>query len=322
LPYTYSDLDFSDPNWTPVVIRADPKAAFTAASKVEEILTANDSVMDDVVLDVPLGRQKHAAVVGKRGFVLANLSADTQVRVMVPNKDRRHDVVQLEGELSNVKMCLERVLIIASKPSSGGSGAGAAVGTRNDAPAGGGATTAASSSSSSSPPGSSSHHVQTLVVDTVPSQTKIRGLCRKTDTVIKKKRVEVPPGEGGGGGAWQLTVTGSSAEQVQAAIHLLQKVSEGNPHQATTSSSNEASGNAAGGGGGVGGGNRGGASGNASPAATGASAPRRGRTRGRAGAGSGGKGSAAAAPPARRRGSGSNRAADHQPAAASSSASA
>jgi hypothetical protein len=67
LPFTYSDLDFSDPNWTPVVIRADPRAAFTAAAKLEET-----AVVDDVVLDIPISRNKHAAIVGKRGAVLAS----------------------------------------------------------------------------------------------------------------------------------------------------------------------------------------------------------------------------------------------------------
>jgi hypothetical protein len=339
LPYTYSDLDFADPNWTPVVIRADPRAAFVAAQRVEEILKANDSAMDDVVLDVPLNRQKHAAVVGKRGLVLANLSADTRVRVMVPNKDRRHDVVQLEGRLQDVKACLERVLVLAGKPassssapppaaaaSSGGnnnSGAAAATG------AAGAVTPAAGASSSSLEPGgeaapppslsgpSSTQHSQTLVVEAVPSQTKIRGLSRKTDTVIKKKRApdggpapDGGGGSGGGGGLWQLIVTGSTAEQVQSAIQLLQKACDGAAKAAA-----EASGNASGGGGG--GTRGGGASGAASGAP--APAPRRGRVRSRGtggGGGGGGKGSSAAAPKRGAAGGSGNSKSDPPPAPA------
>lgn len=231
LPYTYTELDFSDPNWTPVVIRADPKAAFTAAAKLEETLVHNSggggssmttvadasSLIDQVVLDVPISRQKHAAIVGKRGVTLANLSADTHVRIMVPNKDRRHDVVQLEGDLPHVKMCLDRVLQIVWTTSGGAnSGTITAPGAR---PAAAGTTAEAPA------------HSQSIVLEQLPSQTKLRGLSRKTDTVIKKKRVEgcaATADDAGGSSskAWQLTVSGNSAEQVQAAIALLQKTAE------------------------------------------------------------------------------------------------
>jgi len=106
-------LDWSSPHWTPVVIRADPCAALSAAQRLEDIV----GELDEVVLDLPLSRSKHASLIGKRGLVLANLSADTQVRIMVPRRELRHDVVQLEGQLQNVQQCLEKVLQLASNTS-------------------------------------------------------------------------------------------------------------------------------------------------------------------------------------------------------------
>lgn len=85
VPYTYSELDWSSPDWTPVVIRADPCAALAAAQRLEDMVDE----FDEVVMDVPISRNRHAALVGKRGLVLANLSADTNVRIMVPRSRRR-----------------------------------------------------------------------------------------------------------------------------------------------------------------------------------------------------------------------------------------
>lgn len=174
MPYTYSDLDFSDPNWTPVVIRADPKAAFTAAQKLLELAP----LIDEAVVDIPLSRTKHSAIVGKRGMTLASLSADTSVRIMVPNKELRHDVIQLEGDLPNIKQCLDRILSVAIKATK--------------------VTT---------------NKQEDLLVTQLPSQTKLRNVSRKTDTSIKKKKVE----EG-----WQLTIAGTSTDSIQAAIAMLQ----------------------------------------------------------------------------------------------------
>jgi trimeric autotransporter adhesin len=313
LPYTYSELDFTDPAWTPVVIRADPKAAFTAAAKLEEIVDANDSAMDDVVLDVPLSRQKHSAVVGKRGLVLASLSADAQVRIMVPNKDRRHDVVQLEGSLSNVKMCLERLLLVASKaPSSTAAGVGSGSGAAAAAAAASSTTTSALS-----PGGTATTlHSQTIVVAQVPSQTKIRGLSRKTDTVIKKKKVAdsagtpSSDGNGNGGGSWQLTVTGSNPDKVQSAIQALQKSSSAAAAAAVTNATSEtgsASVDPP-------------ASSSSAPAAT---TPKRGKNRGRGGgANKGSSAAGAAAAAAKRRGSGANNTTKGDPSAPAPSAAA
>lgn len=196
VPYTYSELDWSSPNWTPVVIRADPSAALAAASKLDSILAAElkeePPYMDDVVLDLPLSRAKHAALVGKKGLVLQNLSADTRVRIMVPRKDLRHDVVQLEGALGDVERCLEQMLTLISN---------ADAKKKRQAPS--------SESPQQQPP---SEQSQVLTVSALPSQTKLRNIARKTDTVITKKRTEED--------TWELTVSGL---QVAAAVALLEK---------------------------------------------------------------------------------------------------
>jgi hypothetical protein len=146
VPYTYSELDWTSPHWTPVVVRGGPCAALAAGQRLLDIV----GELDEVVLDLPLSRQKHASLIGKRGLVLANLSADTSVRIMVPRRDVRHDVVQLEGDLQNVRKCLEKVLqLCETKP----------------------------------PP-------TTLTLAQLPSQTKLRNVSRKTETTIRKKKAD------------------------------------------------------------------------------------------------------------------------------------
>ena len=113
VPYTYSDLDWSNPHWTPVVIRAEPIAALAAATRIQELVGGPDH-LDDVIVDLPLHRNRHATLIGKRGVVLMNVSADTNVRIMVPRRELRHDMIQLEGNLSRVKKCLERVVTIVT----------------------------------------------------------------------------------------------------------------------------------------------------------------------------------------------------------------
>mmetsp|Transcript_12042 Transcript_12042/g.16065 ORF Transcript_12042/g.16065 Transcript_12042/m.16065 type:complete len:232 (-) Transcript_12042:782-1477(-) len=72
---TASDL------WTPVIIRADPCGAFAAAKLLLPLI---DYEMDDVVLDIPIHRSKHSSIIGRKGFMIASLSADYKVRIMVP----------------------------------------------------------------------------------------------------------------------------------------------------------------------------------------------------------------------------------------------
>jgi hypothetical protein len=211
VPYTYSELDWSSPHWTPVVIRADPCATLTAA----KLLRDKVEHLDDVVMDVPLGRAKHAAVVGRRGFVLASLSADTNVRIMVPRRELRHDVIQLEGELDKVKLCLERVLVIVGdtanskkKNSTSNTNTNINNGARQQQPK--------KQEQEKGDGGASA----IITVPVLPSQTKLRTVAKKTVTVIKKKKKHDE--------SWDLTISGSSQENVQSATAILKKWSEEN----------------------------------------------------------------------------------------------
>ena len=108
VPPTYTELDFSDPQWTPIVIRADPIAAIHAANAIHDICCP-EYVVDRnqlvYILDVPVpavastanSNLRHASIVGKRGNKLIQLSADHKCRVMVPPKQLGHDVIQLEA---------------------------------------------------------------------------------------------------------------------------------------------------------------------------------------------------------------------------------
>jgi len=214
VPYTYSPLDMSSPHWTPVVIRADPCAALAAAQRLEQMV----GEFDEVVVDLPISRTRHAALVGKRGFILANLSADTQVRIMVPRRDLRHDVIQLEGELHHVHTCLERVLTLAMESSSPTTNT---TNTSSSNTAGGGKKKKEKHADSALPlMGGNLPHSESksMSLHISPPQTKLRSIGRKTDTLIKRKRV--------GDEEWVVTVSGNNADQVLAAIHLLEKWKE------------------------------------------------------------------------------------------------
>jgi len=103
-----------------VLIRSDACGVFAAAKGIMNIMGDYD-VDPDVVLEVPLSRYKqHGAVVGKKGCVIAGLSANHNVRIYVP-PNSKHDPegkasnanVQLEGELENVEKwrCLQLFLV-------------------------------------------------------------------------------------------------------------------------------------------------------------------------------------------------------------------
>jgi len=166
------------------------------------------------VLDVPINRNKHASIVGKRGLTLANMSADTNVRIMVPNKDLRHDVIQLEGDLPNVKQCLDRVLQVTTSSSSKASGNGGS--GANSTPASSFNKGKPSKQQISSGEDAPERISQTVVLEKfLPTQTKIRAIGRKTDTSVKKRKV--------GDASWQLTVSGTKQDGIQNAIAILKK---------------------------------------------------------------------------------------------------
>jgi predicted RNA-binding protein YlqC (UPF0109 family) len=223
VPYTYTELDWSSPLWTPVVIRADPCATLTAA----QLLREKVGRMDDVIMDIPLGRNKHSGLIGRRGFVLANLSADTNVRIMVPSRELRHDIVQLEGDLDNVKQCLERVLVITSDIPGSKKKAATANSTANVA------TSAARQQEKKEDDGVT----ETVTVSVLPPQAKLRTVGRRTDTSIKKKKVD--------GNHWEIIVHGPSAEGVKSAVATLHKWNEDNNSNNNITSSGTDKGEAA-----------------------------------------------------------------------------
>merc|ERR1719246_222145 len=107
--------------------------------------------MDDLVLDIPIHKSRHAAIIGRKGLTIAALSADHNVRIMVPKSNpqapitqvgqgepypdatptsdaqfdlaeaqqlvkqrRKENIVQLEGQVDNVEACLCKLLNIVS----------------------------------------------------------------------------------------------------------------------------------------------------------------------------------------------------------------
>ena len=180
VPYTFTELDWSSPDWTPVVIRGDPCAVICAAQRLRDYAGGD---MDDVVLDVPLNRGNFSKLIGKRGMVLASLSADTNVRIMVPQRALRIDLFQLEGELDNVKVCLEKIVVLLSSLKK--------------------KTTGEENTVSAS-----------VQVPTLPSQTKLRVVARKTETSLQKRRQSDE--------SWLITVWGQDAEHVDNAIGMLE----------------------------------------------------------------------------------------------------
>jgi len=126
------DTDNDGDLWTPVMIRGDPNGVFAAAKMLIPLLHTGpsdaiyeydtSSDMDDVVLDVPIHRSKHSAIIGKKGMTIANLSADNNVRIMVPHRNMEKsssgniNIVQLEGDLFKVEHCLAQMLKVVCSP--------------------------------------------------------------------------------------------------------------------------------------------------------------------------------------------------------------
>ena len=224
LPHTYSGLDFSDPNWTPVVIRADVEAAMAAGRGLEEVCNGQ---LDQVVLDVPLPRHRHATVVGKHGITIAKLSADHDVRIMIPHRESRHDMIQLEGDLVPVQQCLIELLQLASRMTP------TATSKRDDGGTLSGTNASAQQQQQQQQQQRASVVSDSLMVPVAPSQTKIRNVARKTDCSIKKKKHT---------DGWQLFISGKSNEQVTAAISHFRKWRDEQPQQSEVQQSQQQSG--------------------------------------------------------------------------------
>ena len=66
--------------------------------------------------DLPIGRQRHASIVGKRGLTLQQLSASANCRIWVPPKELKLDVVQLEAPLEQCGLGLQSLGELLTEP--------------------------------------------------------------------------------------------------------------------------------------------------------------------------------------------------------------
>jgi hypothetical protein len=66
--------------WSPVVIRGPPASCFSLLQSLPPI----SPEIDDVILELPLPRSRHATIIGAKGATIRQLSADSNVRIAVP----------------------------------------------------------------------------------------------------------------------------------------------------------------------------------------------------------------------------------------------
>jgi predicted RNA-binding protein YlqC (UPF0109 family) len=289
IPFTYTELDFSDPNWTPVVIRAPTMAGMVVSATILDICLEYvlDRTQIQFIFDLPISSQNqqaasaasatnsnscvinnaHATIIGKRGQTIMTLSANSNCRIMVPPKQLKHDIIQLEGPLKECTCCLEAIANLLSS---------SLIESSSNAPSKSNKSAVATAPSSSTSQAiaknaqirsNDNKHQCSFVVRPLPSQTKLRNIARRTETVIRKTRrnkgeyenampsqVEkkamkqhadasgdastseeetMTPAEGENsirdfcegvcsGVPWQLTIMGSSTNQVRAAWKRLE----------------------------------------------------------------------------------------------------
>ena len=82
--------DEDDDECVPVIIRGDPIGCFSAVRQILPLVYHRHD--PDVVFEVPVHRSKHNSVVGEGGLILAALSAEYDVRIMVPPNDSMDNV--------------------------------------------------------------------------------------------------------------------------------------------------------------------------------------------------------------------------------------
>lgn len=212
-------------SWAPVIIRGDPCGVFAAAKLLVPLLrdgasgTVDDGVetafdMDDVVLDIPVHRSKHSMIIGKRGLTIATLSAEHNVRIMVPHRTAMKsstvnvNVIQLEGELYNVEKCLGQILKLICSPSAPfRTNNVIATGTRSAADVTASSEMQESSDEKCKVPAEKSIIIKdttkkdtkfsenTIIVppelfSLVPSLGRIRNIGKSTNTVIRRKKMQ------------------------------------------------------------------------------------------------------------------------------------
>lgn len=82
--------DEEDDEFVPVIIRGDPVGCFAAVRQITTLVYNRHD--PDVVFEVPIHRSKHNLLVGKGGLILAALSAENEVRIMIPPNDLMENV--------------------------------------------------------------------------------------------------------------------------------------------------------------------------------------------------------------------------------------
>ena len=269
VPSTFTPLDGSDPQWTPVVIRADPLAVWNVATQMEQFVlqsllsfSSNSSepsqppaqlLSQDCILDIPLSRQRHAYLVGKRGMTLQQVSAHSKCRIHVPPKELKLDMIQLEGSLKQIQTCLEEInylFIVALKtnkhPNNNNLLLSSSSSTTTPSSPGHKSRTTSlsnnigSNTTTATAAGQQQRCQTSLTVTQLPSQTKLRSVGRKTDTIIKKRKSNTHNNNNTSTAtedekdSWILTIFGPTPAHVQSAHAILTKWAEGNTTYSTT----------------------------------------------------------------------------------------
>ena len=234
-PPTYTELDFTNPQWTPVVFRSDPVAAIYAAKAVNEMCCPflQDRKLMTCIMDLPVpaigggtggnnnnnnnntnnnkskvlgdggenSSLRHASIVGKRGTTLAQLSADHQCRIMVPPKQFGHNIIQLEAPLEQCCSCLEAIAAklqhgndsssnISSQKQQQRNSASISNEEQQKQRASSPQLNNSKSGTNSNNNNNKTNTVSiTLIIQPLPSQTKLRNIARKADSRLLKKRM-------------------------------------------------------------------------------------------------------------------------------------
>lgn len=117
--------DGIDSAWSLVTVRGKPSGCFTAARVIAGLVEE----LDDCVAQFPVFKSRQVQVIGKGSANIRRISADTNVRIHVPDwKDEGSNDVQLEGEVDAV---FKAVVEVVEAAYSGG-------GYRSSSNAGGG----------------------------------------------------------------------------------------------------------------------------------------------------------------------------------------
>jgi predicted RNA-binding protein YlqC (UPF0109 family) len=205
IPFTYTELDFTDPNWTPVVVRAPTMAGMAVSATILDICVEYvlDRTQIQFIFDLPISSQNqqpasattttnssvinnaHATIIGKRGQTIMTLSANSNCRIMVPPKQLKQDIVQLEGPLKECTCCLEAIANLLSFSSTELSSNTPSKTTKSTV-----ATVPSPSlmAKNAQIRSNDNKHQCSFVVRPLPSQTKLRNIARRTETVIRKTR--------------------------------------------------------------------------------------------------------------------------------------